>query len=178
MADEVDPLRRVVPLVSALEAKGLEPVLVGGMALVVLGSQRVTRDFDFLVSSRNLEPDIVEAIYRHGYELVTKLNPAGEVARTIDSATVAAARLKLDKPQSVFFFDRHTGLRIDLLLDFPLPGRDIAGRASKIGTTTGTLRVASPEDLLRLKEIAYADRKSATDAHDLEFLRRMLKSRP
>jgi hypothetical protein len=34
------------------------------------------------------------------------------------------------------------------------------------------------EDPLRLKEIAYADRKSAADAQDLEFLRNLLKARP
>ncbi len=175
MADEADPLRSLVPLVSALESKGLQPVLVGGMALVALGSQRITRDFDFLVSSRTLEPDLVEAIYREGYELVTKLSPAGEVAKTLDNPRVASARLNLDKPRSVSFFDRKKALRIDLLLDFPLSGRKIAGRASKIRTKTGEIRVASPDDLLRLKEIAYADRKSAADAHDLEFLGRMLK---
>jgi hypothetical protein len=38
--------------------------------------------------------------------------------------------------------------------------------------------LTAPEDLLRLKEIAYADRKSAADAQDLEFLRRMLKRNP
>ncbi len=37
-------------LFEALARLGLEPVLVGGMALVVLGSRRVTRDFDLLVA--------------------------------------------------------------------------------------------------------------------------------
>src|SRR5262245_42121790 len=176
MAGDADPLRQIHPLVDALEEMGLHPVLVGGMALVVLGSQRVTKDFDFLVSSRDVPPDLVEVMYRQGYELVTKFNVAGEVVRTVDNVKVAAARLKLDKPRSVFFYDWKTGLRVDLLLDFPLPAKDISGRAAKLGKGRGVLRVASPEDLLRLKEIAYADRKSAADAHDLEFLRRILKS--
>jgi hypothetical protein len=37
-------------VVEALAEMGLQPVLVGGMALVVLGSRRVTRDFDFVVA--------------------------------------------------------------------------------------------------------------------------------
>jgi len=77
----------------------------------------------------------------------------------------------------VFLYNWKTGLRVDLLLDFPLPTREIANRAAKIGKTPRTLRVAAPEDLLRLKEIAYADRKSAADAQDLEFLRNLLDRR-
>lgn len=177
MARDADPLQEIFPLLNALEKMGLQPVLVGGMALVVLGSQRVTKDFDLLVSTAELSGDLVELIYRRGYELVTKLNKAGEVERTIDNPKVAAARLKLEKPRSVFFYDRKSGLRIDLLLDFPLPTRDIADRAAKVGKRPRILRVAAPEDLLRLKEIAYADRKSAADAHDLEFLRTLLKAR-
>lgn len=177
MPPGADPLKEILPLLTDLEEKGLQPVLVGGMALVVLGSQRVTKDFDFLVSSPDLSQDLVRVIYRHGFELVTKLNKSGEVERTVDNATVATARLKLDKPRSVFFYNRKMGLRVDLLLDFPLPTRDIADRAAKIGKGTRTLRVAAPKDLLRLKEIAYADRKSAADAQDLEFLRSLLKAR-
>lgn len=177
MARSADPLKDLFPLVGALEEKGLQPVLVGGMALVVLGSQRVTKDFDLLVSSTELSPDLVELLYRKGYELITKFNKVGEVERTVDNPKVAAARLQLDKPRSVFFYDWKTGLRVDLLLDFPLPTRDIAERAARIGKKPRTLRVAAPEDLLHLKEIAYADRKSAADAQDLDFLKSLLKSR-
>ena len=177
MARDADPLEEIFPLLIALEEKGLQPVLVGGMALVVLGSQRITKDFDFLVSATDLSRDLVLVIYRQGYQLVTKFNKAGEVVRTIENLTVAIARLKLDKPRSVFFYNWKTGLRVDLLLDFPLPTRDIADRAAKIGKRPRTLRVASPEDLLRLKEIAYSDRKSAADAQDVEFLRNLLKGR-
>lgn len=175
MAHDADPFREILPLVKVLEERGLHPVLVGGMALVVRGSQRITRDFDFLVSSGDMPPDLVEAIYKQGYELIARLSRTGEVARTVDSPKVAAARIHLDKPRSVFFYHPKTGLRIDLLLDFPLPTRDIADRADRIGKKPLRLRVAAPKDLLRLKEIAYADRKSAADAQDLEFLRNLLK---
>ncbi len=177
MARDSDPLEEIFPLLNSLEEKGLVPVLVGGMALVVLGSQRVTKDFDLLVASPDLSRDLVGVIYRKGFELVSKLNKAGEVVRTIDNPTVAGARLQLDKPRSVFFYNWKTRLRVDLLLDFPLPTRNIAERAVMIGKRPRTLRVAAPEDLLHLKKIAYADRKSAADAQDLEFLRNLLKSR-
>ena len=59
---------------------------------------------------------------------------------------VAAARLKMEKPRSVFFYDWKTRLRVDLLLEFPLPTRDIVERAAKMGKKPRTLRVAAPED--------------------------------
>jgi hypothetical protein len=40
MPDEVDHLRTVGDIVKGLREIGLQPVLVGGMALVVLGSRR------------------------------------------------------------------------------------------------------------------------------------------
>lgn len=43
-------LETVGRVAEALASLGLEPVLVGGMALVVLGSRRVARDFDFVVA--------------------------------------------------------------------------------------------------------------------------------
>jgi hypothetical protein len=61
---------------------------------------------------------------------------------------------------------------VDLLLDFPLPAHPVAGRAESVKVGSDRLRVASTEDLIRLKEIAYADRRSASDAQDLEFLKR------
>ena len=178
MVNKTNHLERIVALCEALEKRGLQPVLIGGIALVILGSQRVTKDFDFLVSRQDLSAeDLVKVFYKHHFELVTKFNKVGEVLRTIDNPKVAAIKLKSDVPDSIFFFDRETRLKIDLLFDFPLPARDVAVRATKIKIKSGVLRIASVEDLLRLKEMAYADRRFATDAQDLEFLKHLLKSK-
>ena len=175
MADKINHLEKVVALSDALEKKGFRHVLVGGIALVILGSQRVTKDFDFLVSLQDASvDDLVEVCYKHGLELVTKFNQQGEVLRTIENRRVASLKLKSDLPQSLFFFDWKTRLKVDLLLDFPLPAKDIASRSTKIKIKSRFLRVASPEDLLRLKQLAYKDRRSAADAQDLEFLNILL----
>jgi hypothetical protein len=176
MAASDDYLRTVGVLAGALDAKGFEPVLVGGMALVLLGSQRVTRDFDFLVSTQGPPTEeLVRILYHHRLELVTKFNPAGEVQRSVDNVRIAVAKVKTEKLSSIFFCNRRTGLRVDLLLDFPLPAHQVARRAGRVKLGAGGIRVASPEDLMQLKEMAYADRRSASDAQDLEFLRRMLQ---
>jgi hypothetical protein len=169
-------LRTVGDLAVAMDELGSEPVLVGGMALVLLGSQRVTRDFDLLVSTQGPPTeDLVRLMYQHHLELVTKFSPDGEVKRTVDNVRIAVAKLKAEQPRSLFFSNPKTGLRVDLLLDFPLPAHPLAKRAEKVKVGSGSLRVAATEDLVRLKEIAYADRRSASDAQDLEFLKRKLR---
>jgi hypothetical protein len=166
----------VAHVTSGLERLGLQPVLVGGMALVLLGSQRVTQDFDFVIRHPGeLIEKVVDLFYSRGVELVSKLNAAGEVTATIDNRKVAAVRLKLDAPSSAFFFNRTTLLRIDLLFDFPVAAAELAANAVETKIRGRVLNVASAEDLLRLKEIAAKKRSAAGDTQDIEFLKMHLR---
>jgi len=62
-------LESVGSVVGALTDLGLSPVLVGAMALVVLGSRRVTRDFDFVVASPGDALDrLLDVFYDRGFE--------------------------------------------------------------------------------------------------------------
>jgi hypothetical protein len=131
MADPAAHLRTVGRIVRGLRALASEPVLVGGMALVVLGSRRVTRDFDFVVG-----------------------HPGD----------------RLESPASAYFFSVATGLRIDLLFDFPRPAADLATKATRLTIRGQSLLVASEEDLLHLKRTAAAARSVAGDAEDIAFL--------
>lgn len=159
-------------IIKELEAYNLAPVLVGGMALVIMGSQRVTKDFDFLISeeARNLKV-LVQIFYDHGLELVSKINKQKEVTRTINNQNIAYAQLQIDKPDSAYFYNHKTGLRIDLLFDFPLTAIEVAKKAQKKKIRSHTFTIAAKTDLIRLKEIAYQNRKLASDAQDLEFLK-------
>lgn len=162
----------VARVIEGLDRRGLQPVLVGGMALVLLGSQRVTQDFDLVITHPRAQiDDIVDLLYQHGFELVSKLNPAGEVIATIDNRKVAGIRLRLDEPASAFFINARTFMRIDLLFDFPVAASTLRTNAIKTKIRSRTLHVASAADLLRLKEIAAAKRSFAGDAQDIEFLK-------
>src|SRR5262245_20451762 len=120
-------MEAVETLAEALESKGFEPVLVGGMALVILGSQRITEDYDFLVTTRGPRiRELVGIMYRHGLELITKLNPEGEVIRTVDNPRVAAAKVEAESPKSLFFIKPSSELRVDILLDFPMPAHEVS----------------------------------------------------
>lgn len=46
----MDHLRTIGEIVAGLRSLHLDPVLVEGMALVVLGSRRVTRESDFVIA--------------------------------------------------------------------------------------------------------------------------------
>jgi len=177
MPDPIDHLQAVGEIVQGLRALGLDPVLVGGMALVVLGSRRVTRDFDFVIAHPGDRlARTIGLFYDRGLQLVSRLNEMGEVISTIGNRKVAAIRLRLDAPASAYFFNAETGLRIDVLFDFPIRAAKLAERATRIKIRAHVFDVASEQDLLRLKRIAKAARSAPGDAEDIAFLESRRKS--
>ena len=179
MPDPVDHLQTVGEIVQGLRALGLEPVLVGGMALVVLGSRRVTRDFDFVIAHPGDRlARTIGLFYGRGLQLVSRLNEVGEVLSTIANRKVAAIRLRLDAPASAYFFNAETGLRVDLLFDFPIAAAELAEHAARTKIRTHAFDIASEQDLLRLKRIAKAARSAPGDAEDIAFLESRRKSSP
>jgi hypothetical protein len=99
------------------------------------------------------------------------------VTATIDNRRVAGARLRVDAPASATFLNSRTGLRIDLLFDYPLEARALANRATTVRVRSVAFRVASEDDLLRLKKIALEARSRASDAEDVAFLEARLGKR-
>ena len=177
MPDPIDHLQAAGEIVQGLRALGLDPVLVGGMALVVLGSRRVTRDFDFVIAHPGDRlARTIGLFYDRGLELVSRLNEEREVISTIAERKVAAIRLRLDAPASAYFFNAETGLRVDLLFDFPISAAKLAAHATRIKIRTQVFDVASEQDLLRLKRTAKAARSAPGDAEDIAFLESRRKS--
>ena len=144
---------------------------------MVLGSRRVTRAFDFVIANPGDRlARTIGLFYDRGLELVSRLNEMGEVISTIADRRVAAIRLRLDAPASAYFFNVETGLRVDLLFDFPIPATKLAEHAMRIKIRTQVFDVASEQDLLRLKRIAKAARSAPGDAEDIAFLESRRKS--
>lgn len=171
MTDHASQLDDVHDVVAALRAIGVQPILVGGMALVALGSQRVTRDFDFVVAAPGHRLDaLMDAFYERGWELVSRFNDDGQVKATIDNRRVAVVRIRLDGPDSIFFFNRKNRLRIDLLFDFPIPAATLAQNATRLKIRSQEFAIASDDDLLELKRIASKARSFPGDEQDIAFL--------
>jgi hypothetical protein len=176
VADTGDHLDAVGHLAGALQRLRLDPILVGGMALVVLGSRRLTRGFDFVVSTPGGRLSaLVAVVYDRSLELVSRLNGNGEVTATIANRRVAVSRLEIDRPPAAYFYDPRSGLRVDLLFDFPIAAATLAKRAARVRIGAHTLRIADERDLLDLKKLAIADRSAPGDAEDLAFLERRLR---
>ena len=171
MSETVPHIDVVASIAEALTELGLHPVLVGGMALVMIGSQRVTRGFDFVIGhpTEQLER-VIDVFYDRGFELVSRLNETKQVTATIDNRRVAAIRVRIDAPANVFFFNHQSRLRVDLMFDFPFPAATLAEPATALKIRSRVLRIASEDDLLRLKKIAHADRSTPGDAEDIAFL--------
>lgn len=171
---KVDPaayLDAVGAIADGLSDLGLTPVLVGGLALTVLGSRRVTRDCDFIVGRPGDRLDnVLQLLYTRGFELVTRFDEAGNVVRTLDNRSVAAARLRTDAPASASFHNAATDLRVDLLFDFPVEAAALSERATRMKIRSHVFAIASEADLLSLKKIAAAARSAPGDAQDIAFL--------
>ncbi len=177
MPDTTDHLQEVSELVAKLHDIGVEPVLIGGMALVVLGSKRVTQDFDFVIAHPGDHLDrTMGVMYDHGLELITRFDNEGEVRSTIDNRRVASIRLRIDGPASALFLNPKTGLRVDLLFDFPIPAAELAEHATRMKIHSYVFHIASLLDLLRLKQIAKANRSAPGDTQDIAFLEARIKA--
>lgn len=168
----VNFIRSVGELLNDLAQLGHLPTLVGGMALVTLGSKRVTRGFDFLIAeeARDEEP-FIQIFYKHGFQLVSKIDQHGEIVRTINNQKIASMRLRIDQPRSAYFYSHTLGLRVDLLFDFPINARDVQKRSTHKTIQSYSFRIAGKEDLIKMKEIAAKDRRRSSDVQDLEFLK-------
>ena len=132
-------LNEVARVAGGLRAMGLEPVLVGGMALVLLGSRRVTRDFDFVIPHPGDRVSaLVDLFYDRGFDLASQVDDAGDIVATIDNRRVAGTRLTLDAPASAFSGIRRRGCGSTCCSTFPfrrpnsppVPSRPRSGAAS------------------------------------------------
>ncbi len=105
--------------------------------------------------------------------LLSGKHSQGAIIRTIDTERVAAARLRIDRPKSAYFYNAKLGLRVDLLFDFPIDARTVRRRSTRKKIQSYSFHIASKRDRVRMKEIAARDRKASTDLQDLEFLKKI-----
>lgn len=171
---------RIARVVRSLGREEIEPVLIGGMALVLLGSTRVTRDCDLVIpDSPETRRRSVRAMYAEEFALVSKWDEERfRPVRLIESERVAAARLVLDNPAAAFFWNPASTFRIDLVYRVSVPAAELSARAVRTRLPGGVvLKRASVEDLKRLKEASLKDDPGRiSDKQDLVFLEHLLES--
>jgi hypothetical protein len=124
-------------------------MLIGGLAVVARGVPRLTIDIDAVVDGEGLDVDRLWVVLRE----------SGLEARIADAAKLASERLVLllQHPAS--------GMTVDLSLGWMQFEREAMERATTINLGGVLVAVATPEDLVVLKAVAWraVDRLDITE---------------
>ena len=123
----------------ALAALGRPAMIIGGVAVIARGVPRLTIDIDAVVHSEGLDVDRLWAVLRD----------SGLEARVTDAAEIARERLVL--------LLRHltSGVTVDLSLGWLNFEREAIERATAVDLGGVRVPVATPEDLVVLKAVAW-----------------------
>lgn len=148
------------PVLSDLVRLSVQPVLIGGAAVVLLGGRRVTPDLDLSISARELD-DILSILYRNDFQVVAgwtyDASGAERVATTFSSPDSAKRAILRDNRRAFRTVHAKTGFMLDIWLELHIPHHELlsAGMDMKIGGHT--IRVASATHLIELKKKAIMD---------------------
>jgi len=153
-----------ISLFAVLVATRIRFVVVGGLAMLLHGVDRLTADADLVVDLAADElPDAIRALVSTGYRPLAPVDPLA----LADAAS--RADWQRSKGMTVFSFwdTSHTRPTIDVLLESPVPFDELWAAADTIRIGDTEVRIASRADLIRLKEITGRER----DRADIEALR-------
>jgi len=154
-----------------LNSSGSRYVVVGGLALVMHGIDRLTADVDLIV---DLAPEAsraaVQALTTAGFRPLAPVDPL-----EFSNATVRRA-WRTARHMEVFSFWDPDNRRptVDLFLESPVPFDELWRDAALVELGDVSVRVASIAHLIRLKEIAGRPQ----DLQDIERLRTLPASSP
>ncbi len=161
----------------AFQKQNVKYVLVGGIAVNLLGAMRNTADLDILVemSDDNLKK-IVEILKKQGYKVKQPVN--GERSRTIDPMKIADPKTRKDwigkKHMKAFNFYKEDELKeVDIIMESPVSFKEAENSVARIKVDDLTLPVISIDNLIKMK------RKTgrAVDKLDIEELKKIKKLR-
>jgi predicted nucleotidyltransferase len=154
-------------LLRTLVSHGVDFVVIGGIALVIHGSTRVTQDLDICFAGDQANLDVLGAAL---IELGAKLRGVDGLGEFVPDGT-ALRRL------STITLDTRQG-PIDLLRD-PIgapPYADLRRRADRVDVDGVAVLVASLDDLAAMKRAA-GRAKDGLDLDEIEVIRRLREMR-
>jgi predicted nucleotidyltransferase len=162
--------------IKELSDRDIDVVLIGGMAVVLLGSTRTTKDFDFAIDNApEVRRQATEALYEAGFQLITRVGKDGIPIRTLDNLVIARNRVLDQEMHSAFFWHHGEERRIDLVFRLSLKLADLLRRGEEIQLGHVRVRRAAPKDLIKLKKAALRDDPTRVqDKQDLVYLEHLL----
>ncbi|MGL5850752.1 MAG: nucleotidyl transferase AbiEii/AbiGii toxin family protein [Phycicoccus sp.] len=157
---------RVLDVVAALDAAGVEHVVVGGVAVVLHGHVRTTVDLDLVV---DLSPENALA----AIDVLTRLGLRPRLPVLAESFADEATRREWVERRHLVAFTLYDPddpfVEVDLFADPPIPFADLLGESVVLEVRGVAVRIASVEHLVAMKELA----GRTQDRADVEALRRL-----
>jgi hypothetical protein len=158
-------------------------VLIGGLALRLYDSPRVTPDMDLAIRATDVD-EVIDAMYAAGFALVTAVS--SRWAEVQPEADPAREWVEGARRSSLTFVERPEGqtgdrlalekvditTQVDFLFDLCIPFPRLKQHALEVSLDDFDILLASAQDLLTLKE--NRDDKSAADEADIGFLREQI----
>ncbi len=146
-------LRALESLLTALQQAGAPHMIIGGLAAIARGVVRHTDDADATVWAPDVDvSSLLDALARNGI-----------VGRISDVKAFAA------QSQVLLLVHKASGVPMDVTLAWLPFEREALGRAETVAVGGLELPMASAQDLVVYKTIAWRDR----DKHDVEALLRL-----
>lgn len=149
-------------LFAALESSGLEYAVVGGVAVNIHGVPRMTYDVDIVVATS--EPSL-----RTCREVLEALGLRSRLPFALETIAATSTRSELENDRNliaVTFTDPSNPLReVDVLVAPSIDPDGIAARAVRRSAGGFAVRVATLEDIIRMKRIASRPQDLADIAH-------------
>lgn len=143
-------VRALGALAEALEELGEPAMVIGGIAVIARGVPRQTIDIDAAIWAERLDVDrLIDVLARHRI-----------VPRIADARTFARDR------QVLLLRHEPSGTPLEISLAWLAFEREALSRATPVDFGGATLPVATPEDLVIYKAVAWRDR----DRADIERL--------
>lgn len=140
-----------IGLFGILGASNIRFVVVGGLALLLHGLDRLTADVDLVVDlSPDSVRDAVQALTASGYRPLAPV-PAIDLADPAKRAT-----WRRERGMQVFSFWDATNTRptVDVFLEPPIPFEELWSSAVPMSIGGQEVRVASIAHMIRMKEVA------------------------
>jgi hypothetical protein len=165
--DETPPDVRASELLRLLTAAGVDFVVIGGIAVILLGSPRNTKDLDITFATNQSNLDVLGEVLvglnarLRGIEEPLPFVPDGRMLRNISLLTLVTDAGWLD-----------------LLVEPPggPPYAELRARATDVDIGGTTVHVADIDDLIAMKKVAGRLRDLA-DIEELEEIKRLRAER-
>jgi predicted nucleotidyltransferase len=149
-------LRAIEDLLAGLAEAGAAHMIIGGLAVIARGVVRHTDDADATIWAPDVEVGaLLDSLRHHG------------IVGRIDDVEAFAAH-----SQVLLLVHEPTGVPMEVSLAWLPFERDALGRAETITVERVDIPVATAQDLIVYKTIAWRDR----DRHDVEALLRLHRS--